>query len=1254
MTKILLRGLLLCSFPLASLEAKAQTPHAHTPESTAVSCQVVDLGITPEVPTREDAFRAFPIKWGTSDNEDLIYNGPGIYVFRFAACISNAEFRSSRFNRNKAAVYSFWESLEEYMNRVYVRDCGIRFEIIKDDKLILSEGEHPLLTNSADRRAPHEKATEIINDLWGVDNYEVGILITPRPSGDPNDGIAAKSGVMRDNHKASARSVSDYKVITHEVGHLFGSIHTHEVNPKGSIFTEAGSGQSIMSYGSPTNFFSLPTVQTIRKSLKSLPYYTDENRSVRVTEGKQELASAPHIEKRIIEAPELLHNELSKEYKVTPNTRYQFYIPVKEKRAGDLYAAHSFDPTNGRQPAHNIQRCYGPSSHNLIMFHPRYQVKPSSTSSNSEPILAASDKYQQDGVYTYLLSAYQQGLHDAHTVKLRIVPGPKFAIKSVKGFEGWYNDGVPGRKFSLEWEPCVAVYGQDSRVRILLSDDFGETFKYVLADNVPNTGSFSGYIPYVSIGRSHILDVRDVRSGILKVEVIGEAAYALSHEEPYIKRGKQYIGTGGILIDKANTKAVRFDPMPDVYVEVQDEAQIPEAIELSASYGGRSQKVSHQDRIEGNVIYRTWTANLNGTVGVYSQLIKVHSRKNPIDYALRSKLRALQDRVADLYDNIGSVGYPYAQLPESKQLRAMYEKIFIGNDVSTQVTEEDYTALNRALEALSGIPAWKLVKPISGYSYKLASYSRAFGKDWYHYIKEENGEETFLRDQESKGSTWEAKEQDGVYKFTTANHTLSLNGISNFDGGIILQKGYTWGAFMVVGHNADGSYYYVRTNKETGELSKYPFGNLSVLDYFRSNADASSVTTDFVFKPIGKAYSVYLEQGSWSNAKAILRHKKQTVEVASKSLGNGRFEFEIPAAFFLGSVEFVNADSPTDKSPVAYLGGVSAVYSHSGKRIYETTLDASNYTTLYLDYPVSIPQGIKAYVATAKPKLGQTVTEYHLDLAILQGIIPAKTPVIIRGEGINAKKIRFEEADFVAPPENNSLMGSLEDVQIVEQKDDFLYFDLSAPTISSDKYSFSPVNKSKNLSKNSAYLRLYRYKSGEQAQRLVLAFDQFEGTPPPAPEMTRITLPSTPGGQLSLANGINAEAVAVGTEVAVVVSPNTGYELVSLKVNGVDITHEKKFTVRSGDNRLEVVWKNTTGLHEGTLTTLMLYPNPTRDFTNLRGGKLGAEYQLYTLSGVLVRQGIITDELQRLSLVDLPSGTYVLRVADTSLRVQRL
>lgn len=88
------------------------------------------------------------------------------------------------------------------------------------------------------------------------------------------------------------------------------------------------------------------------------------------------------------------------------------------------------------------------------MFQPRYKDASSATTNRDgevDAILSESNNFPSNGLYTYMLSAFHNGQHDAQTIKLRIVPGKKFEIKKVKTIFGrWWNDATPGNSLRLE------------------------------------------------------------------------------------------------------------------------------------------------------------------------------------------------------------------------------------------------------------------------------------------------------------------------------------------------------------------------------------------------------------------------------------------------------------------------------------------------------------------------------------------------------------------------------------------------------------------------------------------------------------------------------------------------------------------------------------------------------------------------------------------------------------------------------------
>ncbi len=80
-----------------------------------------------------------------------------------------------------------------------------------------------------------------------------------------------------------------------------------------------------------------------------------------------------------------------------------------------------------------------------------------------------------------------------------------------------------------------------------------------------------------------------------------------------------------------------------------------------------------------------------------------------------------------------------------------------------------------------------------------------------------------------------------------------------------------------------------------------------------------------------------------------------------------------------------------------------------------TIASATGYSTLYAPVALRIPEGITAYIAT--------INGEYISLTALQGIIPAETAVILKGE---KKTYYFAITDEVASELDNALLGSIE------------------------------------------------------------------------------------------------------------------------------------------------------------------------------------------------------------------------------------
>ena len=75
-------------------------------------------------------------------------------------------------------------------------------------------------------------------------------------------------------------------------------------------------------------------------------------------------------------------------------------------------------------------------------------------------------------------------------------------------------------------------------MRILLSDDWGQTFKYTLAEEVENNGNCEVTLPNINIGEIEVGSAKlKVNAGIIKVEVIDRLAFDITEKAPSARGG---------------------------------------------------------------------------------------------------------------------------------------------------------------------------------------------------------------------------------------------------------------------------------------------------------------------------------------------------------------------------------------------------------------------------------------------------------------------------------------------------------------------------------------------------------------------------------------------------------------------------------------------------------------------------------------------------------------------------------------------
>ena len=464
-----------------------------------------------------------------SEDKRVLYNTNVMRTYRLAMLIDYSFYKGHcRSDMNK--VKAFMTEVQAGLNEVCGREIGCQFELVNDPRLIITTKEKEVYDRPSVRTVV-ERATGDFNSLIGEENYDAGIVFSVYKD---NRGLA-HLGEITGKLKGGCIANHEFYIILHEFGHLLGSAHTFTIGGQtASSFTEPDRGNSIMSYINDPygTYFSLPSIYTIRNRTNLHDaYYSDKARTQLV--GLPQ-ANIPYGEVSDNRAPVIHRDKLKKSYTLPPNTYFQFDIEASDPD-GDplLYMAHQADFKifgKARFPSNR------PTESNRIEF---YQPYRKNRSNEWEAVPFKFTNKDETGEFTFWLGvcdgkvgAYKNGkphvpLYDVYETKVNIVGGTPFRITSTsKSSAGKYKRG---KEVTINWTVDKNIFGEDSKVRILFSDDYGKSYKYVLADGIPNNGKATVIFPTQAKGwKGSALSVE----GLFKIEVLNHIAYAVSSDTP--------------------------------------------------------------------------------------------------------------------------------------------------------------------------------------------------------------------------------------------------------------------------------------------------------------------------------------------------------------------------------------------------------------------------------------------------------------------------------------------------------------------------------------------------------------------------------------------------------------------------------------------------------------------------------------------------------------------------------------------------
>ena len=528
-----------------------------------------------------------------SEDKRVLYNTNVMRTYRLAMLIDYSFYKGHcRSDMNK--VKAFMTEVQAGLNEVCGREIGCQFELVNDLRLIITTKEKEVYDRPSVRTVV-ERATGDFNSLIGEENYDAGIVFSVYKD---NRGLA-HLGEITGKLKGGCIANHEFYIILHEFGHLLGSAHTFTIGGQtASSFTEPDRGNSIMSYINDPygTYFSLPSIYTIRNRTNLHDaYYSDKARTQLV--GLPQ-ANIPYGEVSDNRAPVIHRAKLKKSYTLPPDTYFQFDIEASDPD-GDplLYMAHQADFKifgKARFPSNR------PTESNRIEF---YQPYRKNRSDDWEAVPFKFTKPTETGEFTFWLGvcdgkvgAYKNGkphvpLYDVYETKVNIVGGTPFRITNVSKSSA--NKFKYGKETTIFWDVDKNIFGEDSKVRILFSDDYGKSYKYVLADGIPNNGKATVIFPAQTKGwKGGNLFVE----GLFKIEVLNHIAYAVSSDTPST-------------LDM-HSPDITFKNLPEPTITVK-KGQVPKAPTVTAVANYCHNKVAQVTFTEENhttYLLRKWVA----------------------------------------------------------------------------------------------------------------------------------------------------------------------------------------------------------------------------------------------------------------------------------------------------------------------------------------------------------------------------------------------------------------------------------------------------------------------------------------------------------------------------------------------------------------------------------------------------------------------------------------------------------------------
>lgn len=423
-------------------------------------------------------------------------------------------------------VLAFWQECEDFVNKMFV-PLGFCFDVVMDERLSNVED---LPVNAYNGLPEIGNCTYDLNNIIGETNYDVAMWVTHRDDYAENSGLSALKGAYSSTTKGSGYAKTDKWVVAHELGHMFGAVHT--LQGEGSLMDNLG------------EFFSYPSIKAIRNSAKGTASY----RNVTVANN----------------APRFDAEQMKTTYRIPQGACLAIDVQATDIEKHQLmYTAIGCNSKNVDNVQEGVNMTlpfasFAPQRSNVISYAPIYTadlfyddyfyLKEGTDIHEMEPgtyplSILVNDVPNVAWNYAALTAAPFYSTYAIWESNVEIVSGEAFTA-SLQPAETEYT---AGEEVTVQWGANENYFTKDSRLRISMSSDYGKTFTYVLAEDVKALdGSCTITLPNVNVGQVDVdftTAVRRMNGGVIKIEEMGGAAFTLTVLDP--NKDKSFIVTGG-------------------------------------------------------------------------------------------------------------------------------------------------------------------------------------------------------------------------------------------------------------------------------------------------------------------------------------------------------------------------------------------------------------------------------------------------------------------------------------------------------------------------------------------------------------------------------------------------------------------------------------------------------------------------------------------------------------------------------------